>query len=59
MRCACSRDFSVHLLVDRVDRVGNLHGARGERARAGWYHVRDGKIDTIRAYFDPRPLLRS
>jgi ketosteroid isomerase-like protein len=23
---------------------------------AGWYHVRDGKITSVRAFFDPRPL---
>jgi ketosteroid isomerase-like protein len=24
---------------------------------AGWYHVRDGKITSVRAYFDARPLV--
>ena len=23
---------------------------------AGWYRVRDGKIASVRAFFDPRPL---
>jgi hypothetical protein len=23
----------------------------------GWYHIRNGKIDTIRVLFDPRPIL--
>jgi ketosteroid isomerase-like protein len=23
----------------------------------GWYRIRDGKIVSVRAYFDPRPLL--
>jgi len=22
----------------------------------GWYHFRDNKIDSVRAYFDPRPM---
>jgi ketosteroid isomerase-like protein len=26
---------------------------------AGWYHVRDGKITSVRAYFDARPLAPS
>jgi hypothetical protein len=25
----------------------------------GWYHIRNGKIDTIRVLFDPRPLLEA
>jgi hypothetical protein len=25
---------------------------------AGWYRVKDGKVTSVRAYFDPRPLLR-
>jgi ketosteroid isomerase-like protein len=24
---------------------------------AGWYKVRDGKITSVRAFFDPRPLM--
>ena len=24
---------------------------------SGWYHMKDGKISTIRVIFDPRPLL--
>jgi hypothetical protein len=24
-----------------------------------WYHVQDGKIDSVRDYFDARPLARS
>jgi ketosteroid isomerase-like protein len=24
---------------------------------AGWYQLRDGKVSSIRAYFDPRPLI--
>jgi ketosteroid isomerase-like protein len=24
---------------------------------AGWYRVRDGKIHSVRAFFDPRPLV--
>ena len=28
----------------------------GRLPTAGYYHVRDGKIDAVRAYFDPRPL---
>lgn len=23
----------------------------------GWYHIKNGKIDTIRVLFDPRPIL--
>jgi hypothetical protein len=23
----------------------------------GWYHFRDGKIESVRAFFDPRPML--
>jgi SnoaL-like protein len=26
---------------------------------AGWYRVRDGKITAVRAFFDPRPLVRA
>lgn len=26
---------------------------------AGWYRVRDGKITSVRAFFDPRPLTSS
>lgn len=25
----------------------------------GWYHVKSGKIDTIRVLFDPRPVLEA
>lgn len=25
----------------------------------GWYHVRNGKIDTLQVVFDPRPILES
>ena len=25
----------------------------------GWYHLKDGKIDTIRVLFDPRPVLEA
>jgi limonene-1,2-epoxide hydrolase len=25
----------------------------------GWYHIQDGKIDTIRVLFDPRPVLEA
>jgi hypothetical protein len=24
-----------------------------------WYHIQDGKIDSVRAYFDARPLAQS
>jgi ketosteroid isomerase-like protein len=24
---------------------------------AGWYQVRDGKVTSVRAFFDPRPLM--
>ena len=26
---------------------------------AGWYHIINGKIDSIRVVFDPRPVLKS
>jgi ketosteroid isomerase-like protein len=26
---------------------------------AAWYHLRDGKIDSIRAFFDARPFMKS
>ena len=29
----------------------------GAIATAGWYGLRDGKIVSVRAYFDPRPLV--
>jgi hypothetical protein len=29
----------------------------GALPTAGWYHVRDGKIDWVRAFFDARPLM--
>jgi ketosteroid isomerase-like protein len=25
---------------------------------AGWFHLRDGKITSIRVFFDPRPLMQ-
>jgi hypothetical protein len=25
----------------------------------GWYHLKDGKIDTIRVLFDPRPVIEA
>jgi hypothetical protein len=28
-------------------------------ATAGWYRVREGEITAVRAFFDPRPLIRS
>ena len=32
-----------------AEEAGPLH-------TVGWYHFRDDKIDSVRAYFDPRPL---
>lgn len=30
----------------------------GERVpTVGWYHFSDGRIDSVRAFFDPRPML--
>lgn len=26
---------------------------------SGWYHVKDGKINSIKVLFDPRPLLKN
>lgn len=34
-----------------------LTESAGAIPTAGWYHVRDGRIDAIQAFFDPRPLL--
>jgi ketosteroid isomerase-like protein len=33
--------------------------AAGTIPTAGWFQVRDGKIATIRVFFDPRPLDRA
>jgi hypothetical protein len=29
----------------------------GSIPTVGWYHVRNGKVDSVTAYFDPRPLV--
>jgi ketosteroid isomerase-like protein len=29
----------------------------GSIPTVGWYRIRDGKVASVRAYFDPRPLL--
>jgi ketosteroid isomerase-like protein len=31
----------------------------GTLPTVGWYHVEDGKVSSVRAYFDPRPLTES
>lgn len=42
----------VCLIYDLVTAVG-----AGSVPTAGWYRLRDGKITSVRAYFDPRPLV--
>jgi ketosteroid isomerase-like protein len=41
----------VCLLFDMVTRT-----PAGTQPIAEWYHVRDGRIDSLRAYFDARPF---
>lgn len=43
---------------DDVCIVYDLLAAGGQRLpTVGWYHFRDGRISTIRAFLDPRPFL--
>jgi hypothetical protein len=34
-----------------------LNTSAGAMPTVGWYHVEDGKVASIRAFFDPRPLV--
>jgi predicted ester cyclase len=38
--------------------VYELHISGAQVPCVGIYHVRDGKVDSLRAIFDPRPLLK-
>jgi limonene-1,2-epoxide hydrolase len=42
---------------DDVCLVYELQSASGPLPTVGWYHFRDDKIDAVRTYFDPRPLV--
>jgi ketosteroid isomerase-like protein len=51
----------VHQVVadgDDVVLVYDLVTKNATVPTAGWYRLRDGRIVSVRAFFDPRPLLR-
>jgi hypothetical protein len=56
------RGVDVERLIvdgDDVCIVYALQSSAGPLPTVSWYHFRDDKIDAVRAYFDPRPLVES
>jgi ketosteroid isomerase-like protein len=41
---------------DQAVLIYDLVTPRASLPTAGWYRVRDGKVTSVRAFFDPRPL---
>ena len=54
---------AIHKVVDHgadVCVMYDLVTHRGESIpTVGWYEIRDGKVSSVHAFFDPRPLLAS
>lgn len=44
---------------DDVATFYDMFTPMGTTRIAEWHHVRDGKIDAIQVYFDPRPFVQS
>jgi len=52
-----SEQHQVIVDGDDVCLIYDLHTTKfGTIPTAGWFQLRDGKITSIRVYFDPRPL---
>ena len=56
------RSIEIHQVVAEGDDVCVMYdiltnGTAGSLSTAGWYRVRNGKVLSVRAFFDPRPLL--
>jgi ketosteroid isomerase-like protein len=53
----------IHKVIDRGDDVCVMYDLITQQGDAiptvGWYEVREGKVASVRAFFDPRPLLAS
>ena len=51
----------IHKVMDHGNDVCILYDLVTDRGDAiptvGWYEIRDGKVASVRAFFDPRPLL--
>lgn len=54
------KGVDIHRAIGEADEVCiryDLVTAAGRIPTVGWYEIHDGKVASVRAYFDPRPIL--